>query len=44
MGVRRVLPGHLLRRSRVLSSLRPAADAFLQRTAVTACSGEARAG
>ena len=43
VGARRVLPGHLLRRSAVLSSLHPAADAFLQRTAVTACSGEVRA-
>jgi len=42
VGARRVLPGHLLRRSRVLSSLRPAAGACLQRTAVAACSGEAR--
>jgi len=41
VGARRVLPGHLLRRSSVLSSLRPAADACLQRTAVAACSGEA---
>eukprot|EP00887_Chlorella_sp_A99_P003174 scaffold9.g3174.t1 len=38
-GARRVLPGNLLRRSAVLSTLR-AGDAFQQRTAVTACSGE----
>jgi hypothetical protein len=36
---RRVLPGHLLRRSRILSSLRVGGQC-LQRVAVTACSGE----
>ncbi|KIZ05942.1 hypothetical protein MNEG_2015 [Monoraphidium neglectum] len=36
---RRVLPGHLLRRSRILSSLRVGSEC-LQRVAVTACSGE----
>ncbi|KAI8465577.1 MAG: hypothetical protein J3K34DRAFT_525237 [Monoraphidium minutum] len=36
---RRVLPGHLLRRARVLSSLRVGGEC-LQRVAVTGCSGE----
>ena len=40
VGARRVLPGHLLRRSQVLSTLRPSPDLFQQRTALTARSGE----
>lgn len=36
---RRALPGHLLRRSRILSSIRIGPEC-LQRVAVTACSGE----
>ncbi|PRW60354.1 riboflavin kinase isoform B [Chlorella sorokiniana] len=40
VGARRVLPGHLLRRSQVLSTLRPSPDAFQQRVALTACTGE----
>ena len=39
MGARRVLPGHLLRRSRVLSTLR-LGGSFTQRMALTACTGE----
>ncbi|GAB4816896.1 hypothetical protein N2152v2_003942 [Parachlorella kessleri] len=39
VGARRVLPGHLLRRSRVLSTLR-LGDSFQQRIALTACTGE----
>ncbi|KAI7836203.1 hypothetical protein COHA_009928 [Chlorella ohadii] len=40
VGARRVLPGHLLRRSQVLSTLRPSPDAFQQRLSLTACTGE----
>lgn len=40
VGARRVLPGHLLRRSRVLSTLQPSPDTFQQRIALTACTGE----
>ena len=40
VGSRRVLPGHLLRRSQVLSTLRPSPDTFQQRVALTACAGE----
>lgn len=40
VGARRVLPGHLLRRSRVLSTLRLGPGSFQQRTALTACTGE----
>eukprot|EP00884_Botryococcus_braunii_P003146 jgi/Botrbrau1/12832/Bobra.0045s0003.1 len=39
-GARRTLPGHLLRRSRVLSSLYLGPDSFQQRTGITACTGE----
>lgn len=39
VGARRVLPGHLLRRSRVLSTLR-LGGSFQQRVALTACTGE----
>lgn len=40
VGARRVLPGHLLRRSQVLSTLRPAPGLFQQRVSLTACTGE----
>ncbi|KAL4447546.1 hypothetical protein ABPG75_004765 [Micractinium tetrahymenae] len=40
VGARRVLPGHLLRRSQVLSTLRPAPGVFQQRISLTACTGE----
>lgn len=40
VGARRVLPGNLLRRSQVLSSLRLGAGDVLLRTAVTASTGE----
>jgi hypothetical protein len=40
VGARRVLPGHLLRRSQVLSTLRPSPTTFQQRVALTACTGE----
>ena len=39
VGARRILPGHLLRRSRVLSTLR-LGSAFQQRISLTACTGE----
>ena len=35
MGARRVLPGHLLRRSQVLSLLQIAPDKYLERVSVT---------
>ncbi|KAK9853892.1 hypothetical protein WJX84_009364 [Apatococcus fuscideae] len=40
VGARRVLPGHLLRRSQVLSLLQIAPDKYLERISVTAGSGE----
>ncbi|KAK9837687.1 hypothetical protein WJX74_003001 [Apatococcus lobatus] len=40
VGARRVLPGHLLRRSQVLSLLQIAPDKYLERVSVTASSGE----
>ncbi len=40
VGARRVLPGHLLRRSQVLATLRPAPGVFQQRVSLTACTGE----
>jgi hypothetical protein len=40
IGARRVLPGHLLRRSRVLATLRLAPTEFQQRIALTAQTGE----
>lgn len=39
VGARRTLPGHLLRRSQILSSLRSDTAYFL-RTAITSCTGE----
>lgn len=40
VAARRVLPGHLLRRSKVLSTLRLGPNESLVRTAITACTGE----
>ncbi|KAK9817156.1 hypothetical protein WJX72_010503 [[Myrmecia] bisecta] len=40
VGARRVLPGHLLRRSQVLSSLQLGPGRYQQRIALTACTGE----
>lgn len=40
VAARRTLPGHLLRRSRVLGSLRGEDDTFRQRIEITACTGE----
>jgi hypothetical protein len=40
VGARRVLPGHLLRRSTVLSTLHAVPSHYQQRVAVTACHGE----
>jgi hypothetical protein len=40
VGARRVLPGHLLRRSQALSALALGPDRWAARTALTACTGE----
>ena len=40
VAARRILPGHLLRRSKVLSSFQQDNFSFQQRIAITACSGE----